>query len=55
MTTSANAITVPTISGLTFGGYYSGDNGTGTQYIGANGYITSAGITAAKGYTSNQT
>lgn len=36
MTTSANAITVPTKTGYTFDGYYDGD----TQMINADGYIT---------------
>ena len=42
MTTSANKITVPTKTGYTFGGYYTAVNGGGTQYINANGYITSS-------------
>ena len=52
---SANPITIPIRTGYTFGGYYSGSGGTGTQYISATGYATSAGITAAKGYTGNKT
>ena len=35
--TTTSAITVPTKTGYTFGGYYSGDNGTGTQIIGTDG------------------
>lgn len=41
MTTNTNPITVPTRTGYSFGGYYSGANGTGTQMINSNGYITS--------------
>ncbi|MDW2975049.1 MAG: InlB B-repeat-containing protein [Alphaproteobacteria bacterium] len=48
MTTSANNITKPTRNGYTFGGYYSESDGTGTEYIDANGYITSAGLSAGK-------
>ena len=55
MTTSAYAITVPTRTGYTFGGYYSANDGTGTQYIGANGYITTDGVTAGKGLKANGT
>lgn len=42
MTTSANHITLPTRTGYTFGGYYTGTNGTGTQLINASGYITNS-------------
>ncbi|MBE6320554.1 MAG: hypothetical protein E7075_06250 [Bacteroidales bacterium] len=35
--TATIAITVPTKTGYTFGGYYTGDNGTGTQIIGTDG------------------
>ena len=42
MTTSANPITVPTKEGYTFGGYYTSENGSGTQLIDANGNITSS-------------
>ena len=55
MTTSANAITVPSRTGYTFGGYYSASGGTGTQYINASGYITSSGLSAGKGYTASKT
>ena len=55
MTTSANAITIPNRTGYTFGGYYSGSGGTGTQYITASGYATTAGTNAAKSYTANST
>ena len=55
MTTSAYAISVPSRTGYTFGGYYSANDGTGTQYIAANGYITSNGITVAKGLKANST
>ncbi|MBR5411132.1 MAG: InlB B-repeat-containing protein, partial [Clostridia bacterium] len=36
-TTSITSITVPTKTGYTFGGYYSEENGGGTQYINADG------------------
>ena len=42
MTTSANGIDVPTRTGYTFGGYYTETNGGGTQYIDANGKLTSS-------------
>lgn len=42
MTTSANAITVPTRTGYTFGGYYTSTGGGGTQMITASGYLTSS-------------
>ena len=42
MSTSANGVTVPTRSGYTFGGYYTSTNGGGTQYIDANGKLTSS-------------
>ena len=42
MTTSANPITKPTRTGYTFGGYYTGTGGSGTQLINASGNITSA-------------
>ena len=42
MTTSANAITVPTRTNYVFNGYYTSTNGGGTQMINANGYITSS-------------
>lgn len=41
MTTSTNAINVPTKTGYAFGGYYTRQNGEGIQVIDANGYITS--------------
>ena len=53
MTTSANAITVPTRAGYTFGGYYTGTNGSGTQYINSSGYLTSSA--AATNFTANGT
>lgn len=40
MTTSANPIDVPTLTGYTFKGYYTEKNGKGTQMINANGNIT---------------
>ena len=42
MTTSANGITVPTATGYTFAGYAASG---GTQYIGANGKLTSSAST----------
>ena len=42
MTTSANPITVPTRTGYTFSGYYTGTNGSGTQLINVSGNITSS-------------
>ncbi len=47
MTTASNPVTVPSLSGGVFLGYYEAQNGT-TQYINQNGYITQAGINAAK-------
>ena len=41
MTTSNNPITVPTRTGYLFGGYYTGTNGSGTQYIDSTGKLTS--------------
>ncbi len=35
--TGGVTITPPTRTGYTFGGYYTGTNGTGTQYVNANG------------------
>ena len=35
--TQGVSITVPTRTGYTFGGYYTGTNGTGTQYVNASG------------------
>ncbi len=54
MTTSANGITTPSKTGHTFGGYYDSTS-YGTQYIDANGKITSAGITAGKALKANGT
>ena len=45
MTTSANPITKPEKTGHTFGGYFTGTNGSGTKYIDENGYLTSAAST----------
>ena len=44
MTTTTNNITLPKKTGYTFEGYYTGDDGNGTQLINENGYITSAFI-----------
>ena len=54
MGTSSNCITTPSKSGYSFKGYYSATT-SGTQYIGSNGCIVSAGLTAGKAATSNQT
>ncbi len=56
MSTSANPVTVPTNSGsgVYFDGYWSAATG-GTQYIDANGRITSAGINAGIGYGASNT
>ena len=40
MTPSTNQITKPEKTGSLFTGYYTGQNGTGTQVIDANGYIS---------------
>lgn len=42
MTTSTNAITKPTRTNYTFGGYYTSTNGSGTQYIDADGRLTAS-------------
>lgn len=42
MTTSTNGITIPTKTGFIFGGYYTGTNGSGTQYIDSTGQLTSS-------------
>ncbi len=54
MSTNANAITKPTRTGYDFLGYYNSANGS-TQYINANGYITTTGTNTAKTYTTPQT
>ena len=54
MTTTTNPITIPSRNGYGFAGYYADANST-TALIGANGFITSAGITAAKAAKSNIT
>jgi hypothetical protein len=55
MTTSANGVTVPTRSGgYKFLGYYNSASGT-TQYIDANGKITSGGLSTGKAVTNNTT
>lgn len=40
--TGTPAITVPTKTGYTFGGYYTGTNGSGTQIIAANGNVNAS-------------
>lgn len=42
MTTTENAITIPTKTGYTFDGYYTSTTTTGVKYIDANGYLTSS-------------
>lgn len=42
MTKTENPISVPAKTGYTFGGYYTGVNGTGEQLVDERGYITSA-------------
>lgn len=54
MTTSANGITVPAKTGYAFGGYYD-TTSYANQYIAANGFITSAGLTAGKALKANGT
>ena len=41
-TTSLSSIPIPTRTGYTFGGYYTGTNGGGTQYITASGSFTNS-------------
>ena len=61
VTYDANGGTVGTASATatsTFGGYYSSEssnNGTGTQYVGNTGYITSTGLNVGKTLTANGT
>lgn len=54
MTNTKNNISPPSRTNYTFKGYYSSSSG-GTQYIDARGYITAAGNTAGKGYSSANT
>ena len=44
-TETISTIAQPTWPGKTFGGYYTGKNGTGTQYVDADGKILSTGKT----------
>ncbi len=53
-TTTTTSITVPTRTGYTFGGYYSAENGSGTQYITAAGAFTSS-FNSVVSVASNQT
>ena len=53
MSTSANGITKPTKNGVLFRGYYTGTNGSGVQYIDANGKLTSSASTT--NFSSNGT
>lgn len=41
MTTTANPMEIPRKTGYTFKGYYTGENGTGTQIITGTGYLAS--------------
>lgn len=54
MTTTGNPINVPSRTGYAFDGYYA-NAGSTTRLIGTNGYITSAGITAAKALQAHAT
>ena len=40
MTTTTNPVSVPSRTGYTFGGWYTGSGGTGTQMIASDGYLT---------------
>lgn len=51
-TTSISSITTPTKTGYSFGGYYTQQNGNGTQIIYANGNIVSGRLTT---FTANST
>lgn len=53
MTTSTNKITLPAKTGYTFGGYFTGTSGTGTQLLSPTGYIT--GNFTNNKYSSNAT
>ena len=46
-TTMPAGVAMPTKLGYTFGGYYTGTGGTGTQYYNADGTATSATVTSA--------
>ena len=49
---TVNTTSTNTTATATFNGYYSASSG-GDQYITSSGYITTAGLTAGKGYTDN--
>lgn len=49
--TSITAVVVPTKFGYTFDGYWTGRNGTGTQYVTAAGQITATNTTFVKDIT----
>ncbi len=58
--TSGDTITIPSRTGYTFGGYYTGKNGTGTQYVNASGgtvnnlfTVSAANITLYAKWTAN--
>lgn len=50
-TTEINTITLPKKKSHSFGGYYTGQNGSGTQYIDASGNILSTATTFTKNTT----
>ena len=50
-TTSISQIAIPTKTGYTFCGYYTGTNGTGTCYVNSSGTITSSKTTFAANTT----
>lgn len=50
MKDTPSSISIPTRSGYTFGGYYTGTNGTGTQYFNASGVAVRA-TTQTAGFT----
>ena len=58
--TNGTTITIPTKAGYTFGGYYSGTNGTGTQYVDSKGvfmnniYKTTGSKTLYAKWTANK-
>ena len=51
--TGTPAITVPTKTGYTFGGYYTATGGSGTQIIAANGNVNASASDASYTYTSS--
>jgi len=51
LTTTITNITVPSKNGYTFGGYYTGVNGSGTQYINASGGFVNNPYSSLTSYT----